>query len=166
MSQLGLVIDSLEYARCCGSLSGRLQLGTLPRLSEALIDTSGSIGYEVTGETEGERAFLELKLEGVLPLICQRCLAELDFPLSEHRRMMLIEPGSSWPEDSQAGGLEDEACEAIEASREMDLASLMEDEILLALPIAPRHECCKRPAEAADTSEPTPFAQLARLKHK
>ena len=164
MSQRGMVIDSLEFARRHGTLSGRLELNTLPRLTEVLFDASGSLDYEVSGETAGGEAFLAVRLEGALPLTCQRCLGELVFALSVHSRMMLVEPGSAWPDDGQVGGLEDEACDAIEASRELDLTPLLEEEILLALPIAPRHERCEPPVAVKDSKEASPFAQLARLK--
>lgn len=159
-----MVIDSLEFARRHGTLSGRLQLGTLPRLAEVLFDASGSLEYEVSGEAAGGEAFLSVKLDGQLLLTCQRCLGALEFRLSVRNRMMLIEPGSPWPDDGQVGGLEDEACDAIEASRELDLAPLLEEEVLLALPIAPRHERCEPPVAATASKEASPFAQLARLK--
>jgi len=161
-----MVIDSLEFARRRGTVSGRLRLSTLPRLADVLFDVSGSIAYEVTGETEGGEAFLRVKLEGMLPLICQRCLGEIKFALSGRSRLMLVEPGATWPEDGQVGGLEDENCDAIEASRELDLSPLLEEEILLALPIAPRHDRCEPPEAKISSKEASPFAQLARLKRK
>ena len=115
MSQRGMVIDSLEFARRHEALSGRLQLSTLPRLVEVLFDTSGSLDFKVSGETAGGDAFLAVKLEGALPLICQRCLGALVFELSVNSRMMLVEPGSPWPDDGQTGGVGDEACDAVEA---------------------------------------------------
>ena len=164
MSQLGLVIDSLEFAQRNGALSGRLRLNALPRLAEVLFDTNGELAYEVSGETAGERAFLVLMLAGLLRLTCQRCLGAMEFALNVRSRVMLVEPGSPWPDDDQVGGLVDEACDAIEALHELDLVPLMEEEILLGLPIAPRHERCEPPATVAASAGATPFAQLARLK--
>lgn len=164
MSQLGLVIDSLEFAQRDGVLSGHLRLNALPRLAEVLFDTTGDLAYEVLGETAGERAFLVLMLAGLLRLTCQRCLGAMEFALNVRNRVMLVEPGSPWPDDDQVGGLVDEACDAIEALHELDLVPLMEEEILLGLPIAPRHEHCEPPATGAASVATTPFAQLARLK--
>ena len=158
MSQLGLVIDSLEFAQRNGALSGRLRLNALPRLA------TGDLAYEVSGETAGERTFLVLMLAGLLRLTCQRCLGAMEFALNVRNRVMLVEPGSPWPDDDQVGGLVDEACDAIEALHELDLVPLMEEEILLGLPIAPRHERCEPPATVAASAGATPFAQLARLK--
>ena len=164
MSQLGLVIDSLEFAQRNGALSGRLRLNALPRLAEVLFDTTGDLAYEVSGETAGERTFLVLMLAGLLRLTCQRCLGAMEFALNVRNRVMLVEPGSPWPNDDQVGGLDDEACDAIEALHELDLAPLMEEEILLGLPIAPRHERCEPPVTVVASAAATPFAQLARLK--
>ena len=164
MLQRGMVIDSLEFARRHETLSGRLQLSALPRLAEMLFDASGSLDYQVSGETAGGEAFLAVSLAGSMPLTCQRCLGALQFALSVRSRMMLVEPGSSWPDDGQVGGLEDETCDAIEASRELDLVPLLEEEILLALPIAPRHERCESPLAKMVSQKDSPFAKLAGLK--
>ena len=159
-----MVIDSLEFARRHRTLSGRLELSILPRLREVLFDASGSLDYTVSGETAGDEAFLSVELEGTLPLTCQRCLGAMTHALSLRSRVMLVVPGSPWPEDEQVGGLEDESCDAIEASRELDLAPLLEEEILLALPIAPRHEACEPPAAAKASNEASPFVKLAGLR--
>lgn len=159
-----MVIDGLEFARRHGRLSGRLQLGTLPRLSEVLFDVSGSLDYEASGEAVGGNAFLTLNLEGPLRLTCQRCMDALEFAFSMRSRLRLVETDSPWPDDGHIGGLEDEACDAIEASHELDLIPLLEEEILLALPVSPRHEHCVQPVASA-SKEASPFAQLARLKH-
>lgn len=166
MSQRGMVIDSLEFARQRGRLCGRLQLNALPRLVEVVVDAAGDLEYEVSGETAGSAGFLAISLDGTLKLTCQRCLGALEFALTVRRRVMLVEAGSPWPDDNQVGGLEDEACDAIEASRELFLSPLLEEEILLALPIAPRHEHCRSPLATAERAEASPFAQLARLKRK
>ena len=166
MSQWGLFIDSLELARRQETLSGRLRLDALPRLADSLFDASGSIDYEVSGETDEGKPFLRVKLTGVLPLTCQRCLGALAFDLCQCGRMILVEPGRPWPEDGETGSLQDEACDAIEASRGLDLVALLEDEILLALPIAPRHRHCEPPQAAASARKDSPFAQLAALRRK
>jgi len=160
-----ITIESLEFARRRESVSGCLRPEALPRVMEALFDASGRLDCTVSGETVAGKAFLAVKIGGSLSLACQRCLGPLAFALDVRRRIMLIEPGMPWPEDDQPGGLEDETCDAIEASRELDLVSLLEDEILLALPVAPRHTQCAPPvAEALPQEKASPFAQLARLK--
>jgi uncharacterized protein len=164
MSQRGLVIDGLEFARHRESMSGRVGLDGMPRLAEMLFDVADSLVYEISGEFASGAAFLTLRLDGTLRLTCQRCLGPLDYPLTVRNRVMLLSPGSPWPEDDQVGGLEDESCDAIEAPRQLDLVPLLEEEALLALPIAPRHEHCQALPATAARIKASPFTRLAKLK--
>ena len=64
---------------------------------------------------------------------------------------------------------EDEATDYVVAESPLDVRALIEDEIILALPISPRHapgECGESAATPATASadKPSPFAALARLK--
>lgn len=160
MSQQGMVIDSLEFARQHGIRSGSLGLGALPRLTEVLFDTDGSLDFAVAGEVAGDEAFLALSVDGMLHLVCQRCLGALDFPVRIRSRLMLVKPGKPWPDDA----LEDDACDAIEATRELGVAPLLEEEILLALPVAPRHAECTAPGFPSAGEKPSPFAKLVGIR--
>jgi uncharacterized protein len=53
-------------------------------------------------------------------------------------------PGEEWPDDDLA----DDSADAIEAEKALAVLSLIEEEVLLALPIAPRHEQCEPPSAA------------------
>lgn len=164
MSQQGMVIDSLEFARQGGMLSGRLEFRQLTRLSDVLFDTDGGLDFAVAGEMTakavGEEHSLAVSVDGMLHLICQRCLGMLEHPVHIRSRLILMEPGAPWPDES----LEDESGDAIEAGRELNILPLLEEEILLALPIAPRHAECEAPGNPAAAEEISPFAGLARLK--
>lgn len=164
MSQQGMVIDSLEFARQRGVLSGRLELRQLPRLADVLFDANGNLDFAASGEMKakaaGEEYSLALSIEGMLRLICQRCLGALEYPVRIRSRLILVQPGAPWPEET----LEDDAGDAIEAGRELDLVPLLEEEILLSLPIAPRHATCEAPGNPAAAGETSPFAKLAQLK--
>jgi uncharacterized protein len=82
------------------------------------------------------------------------------FPLSIHSRLQLIAPGEDWPDDD----LVDDSTDAIAAEGELNVQSLIEDEVLLALPIAPRHEQCESPLANASEHGSSPFSALAALK--
>jgi len=178
MSQQGVVINSLEFARQQNTLSGQLELGALPRLADVLFDKGVESGGKVAGGkvdfrlagvaavkiggAKSEDHALKLEVDGVLYLICQRCLGALEYPICIRRRLVLVKPGSSWSDDDLE--LEDDGSDEIEASRELQVAALVEEEILLALPIAPRHETCVAPGNTAASRESSPFATLAQLK--
>jgi len=157
------VIDSLEFARTGQTLRGSLSLPGLTRLKESLADAVGTVEFEVTGGQDARgRPILTVSIRGMLRLQCQRCLEALDHPLQVLNTLMLVAAGAG-----AAGELDDEDVEWIEASRELGVASLVEDEILLSLPYAPRHEegaCRPVGAAIADGATGSPFAALAALK--
>jgi len=157
------VIDSLEFARTGQKLRGSLPLPRLMRLQDSLADTLGTVGFEVTGGTDSRgRPILTVVIRGMLHLRCQRCLEALAHPLQVLNTLVLV--GAS---EAAAGALDDEEAEWVEASRELDLATLIEDEILLSLPYAPKHEdgTC-RPLAGANGggTAQSAFARLAALK--
>ncbi len=155
------VIDSLEFARQGGRLRGQVPVAELTRLADVLAATDGTLAWELSGERDGDgKSWLRLQVSGALELRCQRCLGPMAFAVAVGSRLLLVPPGGAWPEDE----LEDDAFDAIAAERELAVVPLVEEEVLLALPLAPRHEKCEPPVAVADEQEPSPFAVLAKLK--
>jgi uncharacterized protein len=157
----GAIINSLAFAREGGVLAGRIPVVDLPRLADVLVDTAGDIDCELVGEQDRDgKAYLLLRLGGSLKLRCQRCLETVVEPLQIASRFLLVPPGQPWPDDELA----EDGFDAIAAEMEMALLPLIEDEVLLALPIAPRHQVCEMPAAHIEQMEPSPFAVLGKLK--
>jgi uncharacterized protein len=163
MPQQGYVIDSLSFAREGRQLDGAIEIRSLSRLADALADTSGNLQFVVSGDGGADGDFyLVLTVGGVLALCCQRCLEPYQFPLSVERRFLLVGPGREWPDDELAN----DNFDAIAADREMDVAALVEQEVVLALPLAPRHDICAAPraADGRDNMNSSAFAALVALK--
>jgi len=163
----GAIIDSLKFAADEDCMAGRLAVSQLTRLAEMLARRDGWLECRLAGcriEKDGEtRLGLQLNVSGRLALRCQRCLGEVDFDCAIDNRLLLIAPGADWPEEE----LESDDFDAIPANRELSVLSLVEEEVLLTLPIVPRHADCQPPVEiggAGKESEPSPFAVLAGLK--
>lgn len=166
-----VVIDSQKFAAEEDCIVGRLAVSRLTRLKDMLMSREGWLdcrlaGFRERDESGTEKFGLHLLVSGRLGLCCQRCLGEVGFECAIDSRLLLIPPGipsSEWPEDE----LEADDYDAIPASRELSLLSLVEEEVLLALPIVPRHKECQLPADAGAEQEegkPSPFAALAGLK--
>lgn len=157
----GIVLDSLAFARESGVLAGQLAVAALPRLAALLADDGGSLDCTLRGgRNEAGRLLLHLQASGDLRLVCQRCLQPLDWPVRVDSIMLLVPPGAAWPDEA----LEDDSTDAIEALVEQSVADLVEDEVLLGLPLAPRHESCALPAAAGNERPASPFAILRRVK--
>ena len=157
------VIDSLEFVRTGQTLRGSLPVSDLTRLEDSLFDTLGVIEFEVHGGSDSRhRPTLRLDVSGLLHLKCQRCLGRFDFSLRLDSTVLLASPA-----EAAAGGVDDEECEWIEASPELDVGSLVEDEIILGLPYSPRHAEGDCPAGRQDPAGDTgrsAFAKLAALR--
>lgn len=155
------VVDSLEFARKGGHLAGSVAVAALGRLADALADTGGELAYSLDGGRNGDgKPFLHLRVSGRLQLSCQRCLSALPFEVEIDSRLLLVAPGEAWPDDE----LVDDGSDAIEADAALAVLPLIEDEVLLALPIAPRHGDCRPPQADGGDKKPSPFAALASLK--
>lgn len=163
MQLMRLVIDGPEFARRGSHARGQVAVADLARVAEHLASDEGVLNCELQGgrSEDGSGHFeLRLNVTGELQLCCQRCLEALRFPLRLRKRLRLVAPGAAWPEEE----VEDEGVDAVEASAEMAVGLLIEDEVLLALPIAPSHESCGLPRMKDTQQDVSPFAVLRKLK--
>lgn len=155
---------------------GQLPLARMPRLAPVLLNQQGEAKVElVFGCDMGGRSYVHGHIKARLQLICQRCLQPLDWPLDIQVRLalMMAEAGiKEWPDGYESW---------VVAWEEMaSLWSLMEDELLLALPIAARHRVDECPAgsspkqaikenkereERISENRSNPFFVLEKLKH-
>jgi len=154
------LIDSVEFARAGDELSGSVPVGELARIADSLFDTAGALQFELKGARDvRQRLRLHLKVDGSIDLKCQRCLGKLVYPVSTQSNLLVLTDGKA----GDTGEIED--LDGVPAAADTDVWALVEDEVLLALPLAPRHaegECRPAVKEAGDRVA-SPFAALARL---
>ncbi len=150
-------IDGLAFARTAAVLEGRLGVESLPRLAQS--GCSGSVlDFVLTGEiNERGKPGLRLVVDGSVRLECQRCLGSLDFPLHLEAQLELASS------EAEITAAEDDI-ERVVAGHEMSVAALVEDEVLLALPMVPKHEQCRTTAELGANAKPSAFEALAALR--
>jgi len=153
-------IDSVDFARNGKEMHGEIAVSALSRLADMLAKSGGSLTYIVRGYQEADRDMLEVSLQGTCTLRCQRCLSELEYPVNMVSRLQLL------PADKLDATEEDDDVDAIEAEPRLDVLALIEEELLLGLPFAPRHaEGGCAPATNDLQQKASPFAVLAGLKH-
>jgi len=157
------ISDGFAFARDARVLEGTLAVVNLERLHDLLAEVSGEVDFRLQGY-RGERGqpMLHVEANGTLPLACQRCLGAIRFELDVDSVLELIPEGSELSQDD----LEDDTRDFLPVAGELDVAELVEDEILLALPVAPRHERCDLPGAAGAGERINPFAALTGLKGK
>ena len=129
------VIDGLQFAHAALERRGSVGMERLPRLAQLRCSTEG-LEYRLRGGRAGNgKPCLRLSVVGSLEMVCQRCLDPIQVPIAIDAELQLAENAR---EISEA----DDEIDLVIASRHMDVASLVEDEVILALPMAPRHEEC------------------------
>ena len=153
------VIDGLQFARARGELRGILDLKDLPRLADTPCKSSGIQFFLRGGVNPAGKAGIEIKATGKLELTCQRCLEPMEFSLNVDTSLELsADPGFI----AQA---EDDV-DRVLLEPEMDVAQLVEDEIILILPLVPRHNLCDGNTLNIQPQKASPFGVLASLKRR
>lgn len=135
-------LDSLRFARAGESLSGEASLADLDRLSSALVSDEGSVKYRLRGGMESGRPVLHVEVETSVMLRCQYCLEPYRHDLHIEQVLPLARDEAElarWEQD-------DPLLDALVVDPALDVLTLVEDEILLSLPVAPRHpgDACGR----------------------
>lgn len=161
-------VDPRKLADRAAILEGELSFESLPRFSEQLAGNAGIVRAKFTFERQERRvAVIRCELDAEVKMVCQRCLELALLPVHVDSAFQIVKEGS--PDIAVPKGFE-----ALEVGEELlDLLTLAEDELLLALPIVPLHssEDCQQLAgfnepdpEQDEVSRSNPFGVLAQLK--
>ncbi len=156
-------IDSLDFAHNGRELRGIVPLIEMPRLQDMLATPEGEISYVVRGLPEKDgKPMLEVTVDGRCQLRCQRCLNGFAYPLKLVSRLQLAQAD----ELNEFSVEENDEVDSITADKRLDVLNMIEEEILLSLPFAPKHLLgeCKSVAEGWNQSDKHPFAALEGLK--
>jgi uncharacterized protein len=157
------VIDGFEFASAGATQQGVLPLSGFERLRDMLASDEGEVAYELKGvRDERGRPSLRLRVAGTLQLRCQRCLGPLAFEVKADELLVL----AATQAEIDADPTDVASPDRVVAAKQMRLADLVEDELILALPYAPRHDECAPAARAGEGATARPFADLRdKLKH-
>lgn len=168
-------LDVRAFARTQGEVGGTVALTEFERVAGECVDpgAQASVTWSALGQTRaGEGAlsapWLQLQVQAVLPLECQRCLEPADTPVQVDQWFRFV-PDEATAEQQDDAAVEDLLVE----SPDFDLHGLVEDELLLAMPLIAHHETCPTPPrlsvqdqdfDATAEVKPKAFAALARLR--
>jgi uncharacterized protein len=171
-----LRLDVAALAAEHGEQCGQWPLADLERLAGSVLpdETPGAqVHWQVEGDLRpqagsGPEIWMRLTAQAGLAMRCQRCLGAVPVPLDLDRWIRFVPDGSL--AETLDAELEDDV---LELQRWMNLRDMVEDELLLALPLVPRHDSCPTPLPMPAADEPAgeappahPFAALAQLRNK
>lgn len=164
-------LDVDRLSRGAAALDFAVELAQLPRLRTHAELLGGSVHGQVRFARESGRPVAEVVLEGAAELRCQRCMRPMRLPLSARVQVALLSS------EAEASALSDGFEPVLAPGGRISLAELLEEEVLLSLPIVPMHvqdgRCPPLEAEhavgeaAAEAVTQRPFASLGELlNHK
>jgi uncharacterized protein len=174
-------IDLFEFARSGRQAAGVVRVSQLPRMLNEVPaeapDRDTAFTWQAEGATqpelqddgtEGPQPYLRLAIHGAAWLECQRCMTPYlqSFNVDATYRIVNTEA------EAEEFPLDEDEVEVIVGSRQFDLIDLIEEELLLSLPLVPKHEVCPdgdeaaadEAAEGGEPERPNPFAALESLK--
>lgn len=159
-------VDPIQLADAGARLTGELPLRGMARLVEMCFDDEGSVRIDLQFErtpSDGLRTMAGT-IRAEVHLTCQRCMGRMPYELKSEPRMLLLRPGER--EDLIEAG------DAIMIEQPVALSVLVEDELLLQMPMVPMHpvEHCPTSVERSTPKQKeqlrsNPFSVLEKLKH-
>jgi len=136
--------DAFRLSRERESLSGTVDAAMLSRLSDRIGDAHVPVEWRIEGTVDAMgRPALVVELAGAVTLECQRCLGALEWSIDTRTELLLAR------DDAEAARLDAESeAEVLVAATPLETQTLIEDELVLALPFVARHPdgSCAPPA--------------------
>ena len=160
-----LIIDAFEFCRLKERQEGSLAVSELARVQKEAPGEQRRVDWLIAGGVDHTgHAQLSLSVHGVISLVCQRCLHPVDVDVAS--RSVLILARTEEEADNVEALLADDAVDVIVVEKKIDIAELVEDEVLLAIPQSVKHEACPNDANAVFDAlkKPSAFAALKDLK--
>src|SRR5215204_1721521 len=116
-------------------LKGTFVPADLERLGESIADERGELRYEVAASLDRQRRkTLSCIIEGFVFLICQNTLEAFRHEISIRDRLIFVDDESALPAVEEESEEED----YVVADEPLDVRDLVEDAVLLSLPMIPR----------------------------
>ncbi|KQW42070.1 MULTISPECIES: DUF177 domain-containing protein [unclassified Roseateles] len=171
-------LDVAALAQDDASLAGEWSATVLERLADSAAPEAPAAGWpalrwSLHGEMRQPKAgkpqtWLHLTAGAQVALTCQRCLKPVHEDIAVDRWIRFVDT------EAEAAALDvDSDDDVLALPRHLDARELIEDELLLALPLVPRHDVCPEPLTHVDDEpepeveeRPNPFAKLAALKRR
>jgi uncharacterized protein len=174
-------IEPFKWAEQGFSWSGQLPLSRFVRIAREAVGSIdnqlSNVDCKLSMDAYHRMVWLDGHVETKVPMECQRCLGTVEIPLVLDFHLALIDDESlieRLDEDADfivLGESEATTQGSYDAPATADLLALIEDELLLLMPLSPKHEFCShqhQPVEEdiVEEKRDNPFDVLASLKGK
>ncbi|MEN8212762.1 MAG: YceD family protein [Pseudomonadota bacterium] len=163
-SRLPKLVDPWRLSEQELSYTGVVELADFPRLAGSLVRREGVVSYDLRFFRDRlGRPLVAGNVAATLWLTCQRCLDDVSIPVDSGFRLVVVQGLD------EAAALSEEFEPLLVDEASINPRDLLEEELLLSLPVVARHEACHAwqsddEPNAAESRE-HPFQVLQKLKH-
>jgi uncharacterized protein len=165
-SGLPATIDAIQLADKGARLAGEIPVKTMARLRALCLDGRGKATIELFFERGGKRGLRRVRgtITASIRVACQRCLQPMTLAIQAEPSLVVVQA-------DERSALPAQEADVLLADKPVSLSGLVEDELLLAMPMIPMHDMRECSAAASfqaqqGQSRASPFAVLDKLKHK
>lgn len=166
LKDLPTLVDPLRLAQEKCTLRGQIAIEQFARVLDSLCGTQGEVAFEWRFTTINEQPIIEGWVNAPLQMVCQRCLQPMTYYLGTSVSLAILTEGQN--DDNLPAGYE----ALIVSETPVSLLALVEDEIILALPVAVMHDecptnnyCLPVDSDKGVIKQHNPFQVLKRLKN-
>ena len=146
-------VDVERLADVGESREGEVALASLPRLAADLARSEGHAVARIDFARERGQPVARISVRARVPLRCQRCLQPVWIDCDTHSTLWLVtDPAKAEVGEGNEMGLEP----TLAAGGRVALSELVEEELLLAVPLVPRHEDVRECGVAVEAAAPPP----------
>ncbi|THK41256.1 MULTISPECIES: YceD family protein [Methylophaga] len=168
--QLPREIDPFRFAHSGLQITGEIPVSKMSRLSEMLYDDSGTVLVDMQFDIDTTGTpFMLGQFAVTVNLLCERCMESMAHSMNITTKLALVRH-----EGKVEGLAEQYEPWILNDAKQVDPALMVEDELILALPIVPKHDYSCLPEQLWQAGEEeiepekpvSPFAALSALKSK
>ncbi|MGH8509677.1 MAG: YceD family protein [Gammaproteobacteria bacterium] len=155
MDELPEYIYPAQLAEQGRRLRGLMRLTNMTRLAECIESCDGSVAVEAAFfDTEKGLHRVRGEVSGTLTVRCQRCMEQMELPVRSGLKLQFVEEASQIEPDAEY--------EMVRMTRgPTSFLEVIEDELILALPIAPTHPDGRCGATVATHASKSPLAEAS-----
>lgn len=152
-------INNVDFAQKGKILSGDTAISQLSRVNQVFEELNGKLYYTISGSMDKKnKPILTVGIYGKMSTLCQNCLKKLNIPINYSNIVPIFYTESDM--DNALFGNDSTYTDGILADVHFNIDNFIEDELIMLLPIAPKHQKCS--AVAYHDKPNSPFSVLVK----
>lgn len=136
-----MYIDNVKFAKSNQTISQTIDVMTLSRVQE-IDNYQGKLDFKLSGYIDSRnRPVLNLAVYGIIDTLCQNCLEGISLTIDNVSDITIFFSEKTL-EAALFSDSEIDVADGVLFDEEFDVIGLVEDEVIMLLPVAPKHESC------------------------